>query len=134
MQTENVCKFKQYKGIMYCKIVLLNVDLMVGIYYQTSVCAPSIQGLCIRKETSVKPSKDLNQKIKQPKTITGPIEAFLKKRIQSVQLGYVNVNDCPAGLENRLRRVKGAKNRRKATVKIRRNLLLRLHSMLQKSF
>ena len=33
------------------------------------------------------------------------------------RLGLVNVNDCPTGLEPPA----GAKNRRKATVKIRRN-------------
>ena len=35
-------------------------------------------------------------------------------------LGMVNVNDCPAGLELPA----GARNRRKATAKIRRNSLL----------
>ena len=42
-----------------------------------------------------------------------------------LRLGSIRVNDCPAGLENLPRKVRalaGASNKRKASVKIRRNL------------
>ena len=44
------------------------------------------------------------------------------------RLGYVNVNDCPAGLEP----AAGARIRRKATVKISRNQQLRFLYMILK--
>ena len=51
------------------------------------------------------------------------------RMVSYYRLGLLRVNDCPAWLENRPRRVRAwARNRRKATLKIRRNPSLLIFS------
>ena len=62
-----------------------------------------------------------------------PEKVYILFASEGGDIGLINVNDCPVGLgywPRRVRALGGARNRKKATVKIQQNSLIRFISMI----